>query len=103
MEFDDQRPKGRIPPQDLEAEKSVLGALLLDPNESQEVLSSMKPEDFYRPAHAKVFEAVVNLFEKNEPVDEVTVASELQRLGSLEACGGRVFLAELRYQCGIQR
>ncbi|SVE21956.1 uncharacterized protein METZ01_LOCUS474810, partial [marine metagenome] len=79
VEYDDQRPRGRIPPQDLEAEKSVLGALLLDPNESQEVLSSMKPDDFYRPAHAKVFEAVVSLFEKNEPVDEVTVAAELQK------------------------
>ena len=95
MEHDDQRPRGRIPPQDLEAEKSVLGALLLDPNESQEVLSSMKPDDFYRPAHAKVFEAVVSLFEKNEPVDEVTVAAELQKQGDLEACGGRSFLAEL--------
>jgi replicative DNA helicase len=90
-----ERGRGRVPPQDTDAERSVLGAILLDPQRFSEIASALRSEDFYRPSHAHVFEAVVNLFERNEPIDEITVSSELSTLGKLEAVGGHVYLAKL--------
>ena len=87
--------RGRIPPQDIDAERSVLGAILIDPDRFSEIASGLSAEDFYRPNHAHVFEAVVNLFERNEPIDEITVGSELKTLGKLESLGGSAYLAEL--------
>lgn len=89
------QPRGRIPPQDVEAERSVLGAMLLDPASLNEVAASIKPDDFYRPTHAYIFEAILALFEKNEPIDEVTVRAQLATDGKLEAVGGSAFLASL--------
>jgi replicative DNA helicase len=86
---------GRIPPQDLDAERSVLGALLLKPSTLHELATSLQPEDFYRPGHAHIFEAAISLFEKNEPIDEVTVRSQLKAAGTLEAAGGTAYLASL--------
>ncbi|MEA2519709.1 MAG: replicative helicase, partial [Chloroflexota bacterium] len=64
----------RLPPQSLEAEQSVLGAILIDRDAIVEVAEFLRPTDFYRQANSKIFEAVLELFEKREPIDIVTVA-----------------------------
>jgi replicative DNA helicase len=86
---------GRVPPQDVDAERSVLGAMMLDRNAMTEAIELLSPEDFYRPAYAKTFEAIVALFDRNEPVDEITVGSELKAQGHLEAVGGAAGVAML--------
>jgi len=86
---------GRIPPQDVDAERSVLGAMLLDEGAVSEVLSLLTPEDFYKPAHGRVFEVMMALFERNEPLDEITVAAQLKAEGRLDSVGGSAFLASL--------
>ena len=86
---------GKIPPQDIDAERSVLGALMIDPIASNDVFGKLKAAHFYRPSHAKVYEVIVGLAEENEPVDEITVASGLEAKGELESVGGRAYLTEL--------
>jgi len=85
----------RIPPQDLSAERSVLGAMMLDTNAMTDGIGALQPEHFYRPTHGKVFEAMRDLYDKGEPVDEITVQAKLKEIGSLEEVGGVSFLAAL--------
>lgn len=85
----------KIPPQNLEAEESVLSAILLDNNTLLDVLETLEPEDFYRSAHARMFTAITELFAKNEPVDLVTLANILKEKGQLEEIGGATYLAKL--------
>jgi len=85
----------RLPPQSLEAEQSVLGAILIDRDAVIEVAEFLKPDDFYRQANAKVYAAILELFERREPIDVVTVAETLERSGDLETIGGRSYLATL--------
>jgi replicative DNA helicase len=85
----------RLPPQSLEAEQSVLGAILIDRDTIIEIAEFLKPEDFYRQAHATVYRAMLALFERREPVDLITVAEALERDGDLESIGGRSYLATL--------
>ena len=87
--------RGRLPPQDLDAERSVLGAMLLEQGAVSEAISVVRSEDFYRPAHAHIYEAMVVLFDRNEPVDEITVSAKLRELGRLDAVGGTAYLATL--------
>lgn len=86
---------GRIPPQNLEAEQSLLGALLLDKEAIIRVADLLQPEDFYRDAHRHVYEAILDLFQKREPIDVLSVANRLQERGQLEVIGGRSYLASL--------
>ena len=86
---------GKIPPQDIEAERSVLGALMIDPVASNDVFGKLQPAHFYRPAHGKIYEVIVSLAEENQPVDEITTASGLEAKGELEGVGGRAYLTEL--------
>lgn len=86
---------GKIPPQDIDAERSVLGALMIDPVASNDVFGKLQPAHFYRPAHGKIYEVIVSLAEENQPVDEITTASGLEAKGELEAIGGRAYLTEL--------
>ncbi len=88
-------PAGRIPPQAIEAERSVLAAMLLDKDAINTVIQILTPEDFYRPAHQRICRAVYRLFERNEAVDVITLAEELTRAGDLERVGGQIQLAEL--------
>jgi replicative DNA helicase len=88
----------RLPPQSLEAEQSVLGAVLIDRETIIEVAEFLRPEDFYRQAHANVYRAMLELFERREPVDLVTVAETLERKDELEAIGGRAYLSTLSNQ-----
>lgn len=85
----------RKPPQALDAEAAVLGAMLLDPEGIPKALQYINEECFYLQSHRKVFKAVVSLFEKNKPADFVTVADELNRMKELENVGGKEFLSSL--------
>ena len=85
----------RLPPQSLEAEQSVLGAILIDRDAVVEVAEFLRPEDFYRQANGRIYAAIVDLFERREPIDIVTVAESLERREELEAVGGRAYLSSL--------
>lgn len=86
---------GKLPPQNIEAEVAVLGALMLDENAVLKVADFLSPEDFYRTAHRKIFEAMLKLYEKQEPVDILNVSNVLSERGKLEDIGGSAYLAEL--------
>ncbi len=85
----------RLPPQSLEAEQSVLGAILIDRDAVIEVAEFLRPADFYRQANGRIYAAVLDLFERREPIDIVTVAETLERRDELEAVGGRAYLSSL--------
>ena len=85
-------PHGRVPPHNLDAEKSLLGGILLDSQAFVEVVEVVRPEEFYRDAHRKVFEAMSALFAKGQPIDRITVKDELTALGAFEAVGGDEFI-----------
>ncbi len=80
---------GRLPPQDLDAEQSVLGAMLLAEAAVAEATELLKAEDFYRGGHGEIFAAMLDLYQGSEPVDQVTVCDRLEQRGSLEQVGGR--------------
>src|SRR5580765_7402545 len=88
----------RLPPQSIEAEQSVLGAVLIDRETIIEIAEFLRPEDFYRQAHANVYRAMLELFERREPVDLVTVAETLERKDELDGIGGRAYLSTLSNQ-----
>jgi len=80
---------GRVPPHNLEAEESLVGAMLLSRDAIVAALEAqVAPDDFYKPAHGHVFEAITSLYSQGEPADPVTVAEELKRAGVLDAVGG---------------
>lgn len=85
----------RTPPQDLEAEQSVLGSMLMSKEAIADAVEMLKGRDFYRPANEMVFDAILDLYGRGEPADPVTVADELGRKGQLEQTGGHVYLADL--------
>ena len=89
------RPIERVPPQNLEAEQSVLGSMLLDRDAIARVVESLRPEDFYRDLHRMIFTAMLELFERGEPVDLITVTNKLAGMGKLEDVGGATYLASL--------
>jgi replicative DNA helicase len=84
-----------VPPQNLEAEESVLGAMLLSPSAVATVSEILVASDFYRESHAKCFRAALGLWAKGEPVDAITLANELDERGDLEDVGGQARVAEL--------
>lgn len=86
---------GRVPPQDLDAEKSIIGAILLDRDAVVAVAQVLKPEHFYKEAHADIYGAIFNLFARREPIDLVTLTAELKAKGKFEDIGGAAYLAKL--------
>jgi replicative DNA helicase len=84
-----------IPPQNIEAEESLLSAILVDNTALLEVVETLSAADFYRTAHQKIYEAITGLFDKAEPIDLVTLNNHLKEKGHLEAVGGAAFLARL--------
>ena len=86
---------GRQPPQDLAAEQSVLGGMMLSKDAIADVLERLRPKDFYRPNHQQIFDAILDLFGQGEPADAVTVAAELDRRGVLQRVGGAPYLHTL--------
>ena len=103
----------KLPPQNLEAEQSVLGAILLDNTAMPKAMELLVEEDFYRTAHKKVYRAMLDLSDTGEVIDQITLTERLTGQGELEAVGGSAFLAELvqlvsssaniRYHCKIVR
>ena len=87
--------EGPLPPQSLDAEKSVLAAMMLDHESIGRALELLEPAAFYRVAHQKMFEAVVGLYNRNEKADLVTVAEELRKRGDLDAVGGPPALSQV--------
>lgn len=86
---------GKLPPQAPDLEEAVLGALMLEKNALTEVIDILKPESFYVEAHQRIFEAIYNLFQKNSPIDLLTVISELRSMGALEIVGGAYYITQL--------
>lgn len=85
----------RIPPQAVDIERQVLGAMLFDGDAIPRAIEILDADSFYRDAHAKIFSAIVSLFDRSEPVDGLTIVEELRKRKELEAVGGASYLAEL--------
>lgn len=85
----------RLPPHDIEAEEAVLGSLLVDSGAIYKITTVIAPEDFYREKNLWVYQACFALYERNEAIDQVTLAHELSRAGRLEAAGGAAYLSHL--------
>ncbi|MCF6462818.1 replicative DNA helicase [Clostridium sp. Cult1] len=86
---------GKIPPHSLEAEQSVLGAMILNKEAINTAIEQLHPDDFYKEANKEIFQAIIELFNRNEPVDIITLSEELRKRGTLESLGGVTYLAEL--------
>ncbi len=84
-----------LPPQNIEAEESIISAILIDNNTLLDVIEILAPQDFYRTAHQKIYAAITDLFDKAEPIDLVTLANKLKENGKLEQIGGAGYLARL--------
>ena len=87
--------KDRVPPHNDDAEKATVGALLLDSETLSTVLRFLRPGDFYRTSHQKIFQSIINLFQKGEVIDLITLAEDLRTQGELEACGGTAYVSSL--------
>jgi len=85
----------RVPPQNIEAEQSVLGSLLLDKDAIIKVVDMLSPEDFYKEAHGMIYKAVLALYEKKMPIDVVTLTDQLEKEGILAEVGGASYLTTL--------
>ena len=86
---------GRLQPQAIELEEAVLGALMLEKDAFSEVCDILKPESFYKPAHKLIYEAIVDLARKSQPIDMLTVIERLRNRGTLEEAGGEYQIAML--------
>ncbi|TRX49458.1 replicative DNA helicase [Fulvivirga sp. M361] len=86
---------GKVPPQALDLEEAVLGALMLEKDALSTVIDILKPESFYKDAHQEIYRSIVELFNNSEPVDMRTVAAKLRKNGQLEFTGGAYYIAEL--------
>lgn len=87
--------KDKVPPHNDEAEKATLGAVLLDPEAIGDVLRFLRSDDFYRGAHKKIFQAVLELFDRGEPIDLITLTETLRNKGLLDECGGAAYVSGL--------
>lgn len=85
----------RLPPQNIEAEQSVLGAILLENAALSSVIEILAPEDFYKSSHKKIFLAMRELYEKNEPIDLITLTEQMSRKEQLEEVGGASYLSSI--------
>ncbi len=95
MSAKDKKTEAKIPPQNLDAEKSLLGAVLIDEEVLADATEHVKASDFYDKNHGLIFGAMMRLFEKHKPVDLLTLTEELKRKGELDIVGGSTFLTEL--------
>lgn len=89
------KPMEKVPPQNLEAERAILGAVMIDGDAMMNVTDILRPDHFYKEAHKEIFDAALTLYQDGEPVDLVTVGELLKRRKTLEAAGGRAYLGEL--------
>jgi len=91
-------PQSRLPPNNIEAEESLLGAVILDNSTLLDIIEILSPEDFYKPAHQKIFTAIIELFTKDEPIDITTLLNILREKKQLEKIGGAAYLAYLMHE-----
>ena len=87
--------KGKIPPQAVDPEEAVLGAMLIDKKGVDEVIDILQVDAFYKEAHQHIFEAIHQLFESSEPIDLLTVSAQLRKNETLEKVGGDFYLVQL--------
>jgi replicative DNA helicase len=85
----------KLPPQNIEAEESVLGSLMIDKNAIIRVADMLEPADFYKPSHTKIYETILRLYEKQEPIDILSVTTRLKAENKLVEAGGSTYLTEL--------
>src|SRR4029079_4251037 len=85
----------KVPPQNSEAEASLLGAILIDSDALIKVADHIRAEDFYEDRHKRIYEAVTNLYEQHRPIDVLTLSDQLKATGFIEAVGGAGYLTEL--------
>ena len=85
----------KLPPQNIEAEASVLGALLIDKEAIYKIADILRPEDFYKPAHGKIYEAIFTLYQSHQPIDLLSLTSHLKEKALLQDVGGSGYIAEL--------
>lgn len=90
----------RVPPQALELENAVLGAILMDRNALSEIIEIIKPDSFYNSANGRIYNAIQRMFARSEPVDILSVTNELKKTGELEAVGGAYYVAKLTESVG---
>ncbi len=86
---------GKVPPNDIEAEQAIIGSMLTDKDAVIDAIEVLKPEDFYRQDNKTIYEAILNLYNRAEPIDIITVKAELVSLGKFEQVGGLEYLAVL--------
>ena len=91
---------GRKPPQAIDVEEAVLGALLVEPECVTEIMDSLSPDCFYKEANKKIFKAILGLAQRHAPVDIYTVSNELSATGDLELIGGVHYLSQLSLRIG---
>jgi replicative DNA helicase len=91
---------GKKPPQAIDIEEAVLGALMLEPNAISDIIDIINPECFYKESNRKIFSAIASLASKHAPVDIFTISDELKNAGDLEAVGGTVYLSQLSMKIG---
>ena len=87
--------EGRVPPQAVEVEEAVLGSMLIEHEAATVALQMLSTNDFYKPAHQHIFEVLHDLYERDNPLDLLTVENELRDKGLLDSCGGAGYLSEL--------
>ena len=95
IEQHDSSGEGRVPPQAVDVEMAVLGAMMLDKGAIAKAIEILDDTSFYKPAHQRIFAAMIGLFERSEPVDLITLVEELRRRGELDKIGGEYYLTEL--------
>jgi replicative DNA helicase len=88
-------PTDRVPPQNIEAEQSVLGAIMLEREALASTIEFLSPDDFYKAAHKKIFLAMLDLYEKDEPIDSITLTEQLSRQNQLEEVGGASYISSI--------
>ena len=86
---------GKIPPHDIEAEQAVIGSMLTDRDAVIDAVEILKPDDFYRQDNKTIYEAILNLYGRAEPIDIITVKAELVSLGKFDSIGGLEYLSEV--------
>ena len=86
---------GKLPPQEIELEKAILGALMVEKKAIYEVINKLEPEDFYRDSNQLIYRAIVDIHTRHEPIDILTVTNHLRTLGFLEICGGPYYISQL--------
>ncbi len=95
MPKDNSTTSGKVPPQDIGAEKSIIGSILLESESVVAVAQFLKPEHFYKEAHSHIMAAILDLYEKRDPIDLITLTAQLKKKGKLDAVGGTTYISEL--------